>query len=116
MARLIEALSGRHGGFRAKAETAISFNLERSGGKRYWIGFFSFGFFKILHFKIGIFELLEEKLGFFGGSESSFIKISLKNFGRIEIGNISGLVAKFTGDFKTGFSVKTFNFLFALDD
>jgi len=46
-----------------------------------------------LHLKIGIFELLEEKLSFFGGSESSFIKISFKNFGRIEIGNIGGFVA-----------------------
>ena len=69
-----------------------------------------------MHLKIGIFELFEEKLGFFGGSESSFIEISLKNFGRIEIGNISGLVAEFTSDLETRFSVKAFDFLFTLDD
>ena len=114
--RLIKALSGGHGSLRAESKAAIGFNLERSGSQRYWIGLFSFGFFKILHSKIGIFELLEEKLGFFGGSESSFIEISLKNFGRIEIGDIGGLVTEFTSDLKTGFGVKVFNFLFTLDD
>ena len=113
---LIKALSGGHGGFRAKAKAAIGFNLECSGSKRYWIGFFSFSFFKILHLKMGILELLEEKFGFFGSSESSFIEISFKNFRRIEVGNIGGLVAKFTGDLEAGFCVKVFDFLFALDN
>ena len=114
--RLIEPLSGRHGGFRAKTKTAISFNLKCGGGQRHWISLFGFGFFEILYLKIGIFESLEEKFSFCFGSKSSFIEIGFKNLRRIEIGNIGGLVAEFTNDFKTGFSVKAFDFLFTFDD
>ena len=114
--RLIKALSGGHGSLRAKTETTIGFNLERSGSEWYGVGFFSFGFFQILYFKIGILELFEEEFSFFFGSESSFIEISFKNFRGIEIGNIGSLVTELAGDFKAGFSVKTFNFLFTFND
>ena len=116
VAGLIETLSGGHSSLGAKTEAAIRFNLERGSSKWYWVSFFSFGFFQILHFKISAFKLFEEEFCFFFGSESSFIEISFKNFRGIEIGNIGSLVTKLAGDFKAGFSVKTFNFLFALDD